>query len=139
MFNYGDRIEYIDGTRDLNFEAAQQWAIDNDTSFEEDLEARELPKRVFVIGDAPEVYEPTYEEKYEEVRKTREALYRDQKDPITCQIQSLRDEEQTDEILAEIENLLVKRQTVVASIKAANPYPVAEEPSEVLELYSMEV
>lgn len=126
MFNYGDRIEYIDGTRDLNFEAAQQWAIDNDTSFDEDLETRELPKRVFVIGDAPEVYEPTYEEKYEEVRQTREQLYKEQKDPITCQIQSLRDEEQTDEVIAEIENLLVKRKAVVATIKEQNPYPVEE-------------
>lgn len=63
---------------------------------------------------------------YEEVRQIREALYREQKDPITCQIQSLRDEEETEEILAEIEALKVKRAEIVAKIKQENPYPVEE-------------
>lgn len=76
----------------------------------------------YVEGFAPIKPLPTYEE----VRQTREALYRDQKDPITCQIQSLRDEEETEEILAEIEALKVKRAEIVAKIKEENPYPTEE-------------
>lgn len=77
----------------------------------------------YILGFAPEKPLPTYEE----VRQTREALYRDQKDPITCQIQSLRDEEETEEILAEIEALKVKRAEIVAKIKEENPYPEENE------------
>lgn len=76
----------------------------------------------YLVGFAPEKPTPTYEE----VRQTREALYREQKDPITCQIQSLRDEEKTEEILAEIEALKVKRAEIVAKIKEENPYPTEE-------------
>lgn len=77
----------------------------------------------YAKGYAPEKPEPTKEE----VRQTREALYRGQKDPITCQIQSLRDEEETEEILAEIEALKVKRAEIVAKIKEENPYPEENE------------
>ena len=40
-FNYNQTIEYIDGTRDLNFEAARRWAQSNGTTFEEDISKRE--------------------------------------------------------------------------------------------------
>lgn len=78
--------------------------------------------KMYFKGEEPEKPLPTYEE----VRQTREALYREQKDPITCQIQSLRDEEETEEILAEIEALKVKRAEIVAKIKEENPYPTEE-------------
>ena len=78
-FNYNQIIEYVDGTRDLNFEAARRWAKSNGTTFEEDISKREpyeleheeiymnsetgatetktvkTPsiKRFFVIGDEP--------------------------------------------------------------------------------------
>lgn len=78
---------------------------------------------LYLVGFAPEKPLPTYEE----VRQTREALYKEQKDPITCQIQSLRDEEETEEILAEIEALKVKRAEIVAKIKEENPYPEENE------------
>ena len=86
-FNYNQTIEYIDGTRDLNFEAARRWAQSNGTTFEEDVSKREpyeleheesylnpetgatetkvvkspSIKRFFVIGDEPKpiVIEPT--------------------------------------------------------------------------------
>ena len=86
-FNYNQTIEYIDGTRDLNFEAARRWAQSNGTTFEEDVAKREpyeleheetymnpetgatetkvvkspSIKRFFVIGDEPKpiVIEPT--------------------------------------------------------------------------------
>lgn len=82
-FTYNQIIEYIDGTRDLNFEAARRWAYDHGTSFTEDEGKREpyeeeheeewvTPsgetetqmvksaslKRVFVIGCEPEPYIP---------------------------------------------------------------------------------
>lgn len=86
-FNYNQTIEYIDGTRDLNFEAARRWARENGTTFEEDINKREpyeleheeiymnpetgatetkvvkspSIKRFFIIGDEPKpiVIEPT--------------------------------------------------------------------------------
>lgn len=87
-FTYNQTIEYIDGTRDLNFEAAQRWAQEHGTSFEEDVSKREpyeqeheetymnpttgetevktvsIPtiKRFFVIGDEPKPYVPTNDE-----------------------------------------------------------------------------
>lgn len=64
----------------------------------------------------------------EEVAETRKQLYTAQVDPITAQISRLRDEEQTDEIIAEIEALKAQRAEVVARIKEENPYPV--EPTE---------
>lgn len=94
-------------------------------NIEEILEAsivKAYDGNLYLSGYAPEKPLPTYEE----VRQTREALYRDQKDPITCQIQSLRDEEETEEILAEIEALKVKRAEIVAKIKEENPYPTEE-------------
>ena len=83
-FAYNQTIEYIDGTRDLNFEAAQKWAREHGTSFEEDITKREpyeqeheetymnpetgadevklvktpTLKRFFVIGSEPVVEEP---------------------------------------------------------------------------------
>lgn len=83
-FNYNQTIEYTDGTRDLNFEAARRWAQSNGTTFEEDIEARVtvggVLKRYFVIGSEPEkpspiepppVHEPTQEEKEQAIRNER--------------------------------------------------------------------
>lgn len=86
-FTYNQVIEYIDGTRDLNFEEAQKWAREHGTSFEEDTTKREpyeqeheetymnpetnetevklvktqTIKRFFVIGDEPKSYVPDVE------------------------------------------------------------------------------
>lgn len=62
----------------------------------------------------------------EEVQSTRAGLYTKYKDPITCQIQSLRDEEQTPEVIADIERLKAERAEIVAKIKEENPYPAEE-------------
>lgn len=83
-FNYNQTIEYTDGTRDLNFEAAREWALKNCTTFEENIDARVtvdgVLKRYFVIGAEPEkpapiepppVPEPTQEEKEQSVRNER--------------------------------------------------------------------
>lgn len=142
-FYYGQTIEYVDGTRDLHFEAARKWAEENNAYFLE-VESTEEGIRVFqIIGMSDEA-------KTDEIRQLRAELYAKEKDPITCQIQSLRDEEQTPEVVAEIEKLIAQRAEVVARIKEENPYPVVdtvnvteEEPVEagedLVELYSMEI
>lgn len=59
----------------------------------------------------------------EEQREKRAVAYREEKDPITCQIMSLRDEEQTPEIIEKIDELLKKRSEVVKDIQERYPYP----------------
>ena len=97
-FTYNQTIEYIDGTRDLNFEAAQKWAQEHGTSFDEDVSKREpyeqeheetymnpttgetevktvsdpTIKRFFVIGDEPKPYVPTDDELKAQVRAVRD-------------------------------------------------------------------
>lgn len=69
--NYGDIIEYKDGTRDLHFEEAMKWAREHNTTFEEDVNARKLPLRFFIIGQEPVIPEPTEQEKI--MKKVEEA------------------------------------------------------------------
>ena len=97
-FTYNQTIEYIDGTRDLNFEAAQKWAQEHGTSFEEDVSKREpyekeheetymnpttgadevrlvktpTLKRFWVIGDEPKPYAPTDDELKVQARDIRD-------------------------------------------------------------------
>lgn len=97
-YTYNQTIEYIDGTRDLNFEAAQKWAREHGTSFEEDVSKREsyeqeheetyinpttgadevrlvktpTLKRFWVIGDEPKPYVPTEDELKAQVRAVRD-------------------------------------------------------------------
>ena len=51
--NYGDIIEYIDRTLDENFNKARKWAEEHNTTFEELIDRRDLPKRYFQIGEEP--------------------------------------------------------------------------------------
>ena len=69
------------------------------------------------------IHIPTHEEQ----RQARAEAYRLEKDPITCQIDSLRDEEQTPEVIAEIEKLKQQRSEVVSEIQERYPYPEGEE------------
>ena len=75
-YTYNQTIEYIDGTRDLNFEAAQKWAREHGTSFEEDVTARKMLgnklMRFFVIGNEPKPYIPTEDELKAQVRAVRD-------------------------------------------------------------------
>lgn len=66
--NYGDIIEYIDGTLDENFNEARKWAQEHNTTFEELVDRRDLPKRYFQIGEEPI---PTEDELKEKVRAVR--------------------------------------------------------------------
>lgn len=58
----------------------------------------------------------------EEQRKNREYAYAQEVDCITAHIQRLRDEEQTPEIEAEIEQLIAERAAKVEEIKQRYPY-----------------
>ena len=76
-YTYNQTIEYIDGTRDLNFEAAQRWSQEHGTSFEEDVTARKMLgnklMRFFVIGDEPKPYIPTDDELKAQIRAVRDS------------------------------------------------------------------
>lgn len=102
-FTYNQVIEYIDGKRDLNFEAAQKWAREHGTSFEEDISKREpyeqeheetymnpetnetevklvktpTIKRFFVIGDEPKPYVPDVESLKASKRYERNRILQD--------------------------------------------------------------
>jgi hypothetical protein len=68
----------------------------------------------------PEPLPPTKEEQ----EQNRARTYQQEVDPITSHIQRLRDMEQTEEIIAEINQLIVERDAKVEEIKARYPYPV---------------
>lgn len=59
----------------------------------------------------------------EEQSEKRAEAYRQEVDPITSHIQRLRDAEQTEEITAEIAELVAERDAKVAEIKERYPYP----------------
>lgn len=120
--NYGDIIEYIDGTRDLNFEEARNWCKSNGATFDELIERRDLPKRYFQINKIPEPPAPTEEEQ----RQKRAFAYQQIVDPITSHIQRLRDKEQTEEIVTKINELIAERDIKVQEIVDKYPYPVEE-------------
>lgn len=93
-FDFGQTIEYIDGTRDLNFEAARKWAREHGTSFKEDVTERKMLgnklMRFFVIGDKPKpiiiepmpIPEPTEEELKANKRMERNILLQDTQNRI---------------------------------------------------------
>lgn len=66
----------------------------------------------------PEPLPPTKEEQ----EQNRANAYQQEVDPITAHIQRLRDMEQTEEIIAEIEQLIIERDAKVEEIKERYPY-----------------
>jgi hypothetical protein len=73
-----------------------------------------------------EVEDPSIPEKEVEkefMRQMRAEAYKEEKDPITCHIESLKDEEQTPETQEEISELKQERAEVVENIKERYPYP----------------
>ena len=83
---------------------------------------KEDPEKVW-FEDQPE---PSIAEKNEDIRATREMLYKMNVDPITAQISRLRDDVQSPEVEQEIQALLVQRSELVAKVREENPY--IEEP-----------
>lgn len=73
----------------------------------------------YLKGYAPEKPAPTEEE----ISALRDREYTLYVDKITCHINRLKDEEQTPEIIAEIEALKQERTAKVEEIKQKYPYP----------------
>lgn len=109
MFNIGDKLDKT------NYTQGAIWCNENNAMIE-------VMDGEYVIAAVPEPLPPTKEEQ----RQKRAAAYRLEKDPITCQINSLRDEEQTEEVVAEVASLVEERKAKVEEIKQRFPYPVEE-------------
>lgn len=107
MFNIGGKLDKT------NYTQGAIWCNENGCV---------INPETWVIEVIPEPLPPTKEEQ----QKARAEAYRLEKDPITCQINSLRDEEQTAEIIAEIAQLVEKRKAKVEEIKQRFPYSVEE-------------
>ena len=75
-------------------------------------------------ASAPEAEAPSAHT-HEEVEASRSAAYRERVDPITCEIQRLRDMGGSAQEIAEAE---ARRAEAVAAIKAQYPYPEEEVP-----------
>lgn len=79
MFNYGNIIEYIDGTYDENFNNAHKWALSNHATFNELIDKRQkingVLHRFFEIKEII-IPKPTLEElkiqKRNEINKARD-------------------------------------------------------------------
>lgn len=72
----------------------------------------------YKVVKLPEPTPPTDEE----IRQMREKAYEAEVDPITAHIQRLRDMEQTEEVKAEIAELIAERDVKVQEIKERYPY-----------------
>lgn len=72
--------------------------------------------------------EELFQAKTNAVKETRAGLYTAYVDPITAQINRLRDEEQTEDIKAKIFELIEERKAKVEEIKERYPYPDVEVP-----------
>lgn len=73
----------------------------------------------YEIKAIPEPPAPTEEEQ----RLARASAYQAEVDPITAHISRLKDKEQTEEVIAEINALMLERDEKVEEIKARFPYP----------------
>ena len=77
-----------------------------------------IGEKLYEIKALPEPSIPTHEE----LRMARETAYIKEIDKITNHIQRLRDEEQTEEIIAKIAELIALRKEKVKEIKNNFPY-----------------
>ena len=107
MFNIGDKLI------EENYTEGAIWCNENNAMIE-------VIDGEYVIVAVPEPLPPTYEE----IKQARQAAYKAEVDPITCHIQRLGDEEQTEEVIAEIASLVEERKAKVEEIKQRFPYPV---------------
>ena len=109
MFNIGDKL-----TKE-NYTQGAIWCNENNAKIE-------IIDGEYIIVAIPDSLPPTKEEQ----QKARENAYKAKVDPITCHINRLKDEEQTEEVIAEIASLVEERKAKVDEIKQRFPYPVEE-------------
>ena len=104
------QIIYLDD----NYPEAVDWCDGNNATIIE-IEPDENGRRFQIVEK--ETHIPTYEEQ----RIARENAYQNEVDPITCNINRLRDENPVPE--DEIAELIAERGAKVEEIKARYPYP----------------
>lgn len=97
--------------KDEVVEDTEHSVADYDLYYYEDKKSEYLLKSEFPA--------PTHDEQSEK----RALAYQNEVDPITAHISRLRDKEQTEEIVAEIAELIAERDAKVEEIKARYPYP----------------
>ena len=128
MFNYGQIIEYQDGTYSEEFNQAAIWCRQNDATFDELIERRKDGMRYFKINEKPKELtevepeeEPlTLEEKNEEIRKTRQDLYNFLTDQLT--LRKLRKQAIGMWTEDEEQNYIEEMKKISQQIEEENPY-----------------
>lgn len=103
MFNIGDKLT------EENYADGAIWCNENNAV---------INQHTWVIENIPEQVLTK-----EDVEAIRKRLYIVEVDPLTSQIQRLRDDEQTEEVKTKIADLIDKRKAIVVKIKTENPYP----------------
>ena len=99
---------------------AANWCNANNATIEEKHRLENnVDVRYYEICAIPELPAPTHDEQSEK----RALAYQNEVDPITAHISRLRDTEQTEEVVAEIAELIAERDAKVEEIKARYPYP----------------
>lgn len=100
-----------------NYTQYAKWANKNNAQI------IKLENGKYQVVAIPEPLPPTKEE----ISEQRRQLYISLVDPLTSQIQRLRDEEQTEKTISQIESLKNERSELVKKIKEENPYPISPE------------
>lgn len=96
---------------DEEYEKVAEWCNENDKYTIEDK------GEYYAVVEIPEIIYTN-----EQIEQFRAAAYQQEVDPITSHIQRLRDKEQTDEILAKIDQLIIERDKKVIEIQQRFPY-----------------
>lgn len=128
MFNYGQIIEYQDGTYSEEFNQAAIWCRQNDATLDELIENRKDGMRYFKINEIPkeltevkpEEKPLTAEEQNEEIRKTRQDLYNFLTDQLT--LRKLRKQAIGTWTEDEEQNYIEEMKKISHQIEEENPY-----------------
>ena len=124
MFNYGDIIEYVDGTYDENFNNARKWANSNQATFNELIDRRkEIDGVLHRFYEIKEIIVPVpIPQTKEEIRQARESAYRAEVDsPLMAEYNRKKTFNLFEE--GEEEKLLAEITAKVEEIKTRFPYP----------------
>lgn len=121
-YDYGQIIQYIDGSWDENFNEARRWCKSNKATFDELIERRKDGKRYFQINKIPEPEpapavepkEPTYAEK-------RAAEYPDIREYLDAQVKIASGD---DDLATEGHAQLDKYVKDCLAVKAKYPKPI---------------
>lgn len=120
-FNYQDKTKKLIDSWTMSENQAKKEGFTESGDIEQSYDGS-----WYVKGYAPEKPEPTHED----ITQIRASEYQAKVDPITAHISRLRDKEQTEEVIAEIAELISERDALVEQIKAEHPYPEEQGPEQ---------